>query len=269
MAAWRFPSTSTLCAARVTCSRTRPNGPAWTHPSRPARPGRSRTCCGTPATSTGGRPGTSPNARRPSSTGLPKRRSCAAARPTPNCSPGSAPATPPWSETLTEADPALVCAIFMAAPSPLAFWARRQAHETAIHRADAEIALGAWPDYPPDFAADGVDELIIGFGQRRRYRPSAETGGSLQVRATDTGHAWHVGHRRRPHPGPAETPRPAAGSPGLRRQRTRLRPVPVPLEPQRRHPGQRHGLRRPGLPRRLAIQRPRPLGLARHRPELS
>ena len=50
------------------------------------------------------------------------------------------------AETLTEADPALVCATFMAAPSPLAFWARRQAHETAIHRADAEIAAGAWPE---------------------------------------------------------------------------------------------------------------------------
>ena len=41
-------------------------------------------------------------------------------------------------ETLSTADPGLVCATFMAAPSPLAFWARRQAHETAIHRADAE-----------------------------------------------------------------------------------------------------------------------------------
>ena len=26
---------------------------------------------------------------------------------------------------------------------PLAFWARRQAHETAVHRVDAESALGA------------------------------------------------------------------------------------------------------------------------------
>ena len=29
------------------------------------------------------------------------------------------------------------------APSPLAFWARRQAHETGIHRVDAESAVGA------------------------------------------------------------------------------------------------------------------------------
>jgi uncharacterized protein (TIGR03083 family) len=96
-------------------------------------------------------------------------------------------------ETLSTADPGLVCATLMDAPSSLAFWARRQAHETAIHRADAESASGVVPDYAPDFAADGIDELIMGFGQRRKYRPSAEGDGSMLVRATDTGHAWHVG----------------------------------------------------------------------------
>jgi uncharacterized protein (TIGR03083 family) len=115
-------------------------------------------------------------------------------------------------ETLNAADPGLRCATFMDAPSPLAFWARRQAHETAIHRADAESALGIRPGYAPDFAADGIDELIMGFGQRRKYRPSAEHQGSLDVRTTDTGHAWQVraedgriqAHRQpaRPDPGP-------------------------------------------------------------------
>ena len=96
-------------------------------------------------------------------------------------------------ETLSTADPGLVCATFMDAPSPLAFWARRQAHETAIHRADAESASGVRPEYEPEFAADGIDELIMGFGQRRKYRPTAEADGSMQVRSTDTGHAWYVG----------------------------------------------------------------------------
>jgi len=96
-------------------------------------------------------------------------------------------------ETLSSADPGLVCATFMDAPSALAFWARRQAHETAIHRADADSASGVRPDYDPKFAADGIDELIMGFGQRRKYRPSADRDGGMLVRATDTGHAWHVG----------------------------------------------------------------------------
>jgi uncharacterized protein (TIGR03083 family) len=95
-------------------------------------------------------------------------------------------------EALTAADPGLVCATFIDAPSSLAFWARRQAHETAIHRADADSALGNQPEYEPEFAADGIDELIMGFGQRRKYRPSAGNGGSMRVRTTDAGHAWHV-----------------------------------------------------------------------------
>jgi uncharacterized protein (TIGR03083 family) len=117
-------------------------------------------------------------------------------------------------QALSTADPGLQCATFIDAPSPLAFWARRQAHETAIHRADADSALGVRPDYPPGFAADGIDELIMGFGQRRKYRPSAERAGDMDVRTTDTGHAWHVGtedgriHARR-EPAAPESARPA------------------------------------------------------------
>ncbi len=98
-------------------------------------------------------------------------------------------------ETLSQADPGLVCPVFMAAPSPLAFWARRQAHETAIHRADAECAAGMMPEYPADFADDGIDELITGFGGRRKYRPqagAAADGQLLRVVATDTGGAWSI-----------------------------------------------------------------------------
>ncbi len=95
-------------------------------------------------------------------------------------------------ETLTAADPGLECATFMPAPSPLAFWARRQAHETAIHRADAESATGVTPAYPADFAADGIDELIMGFGRRRKYQPGADGGGRLRVVAADTGDAWSI-----------------------------------------------------------------------------
>ena len=97
-------------------------------------------------------------------------------------------------QTLAAADPALECATFMAAPSPLAFWARRQAHETAIHRADAESVGGTTPDYEPAFAADGIDELIMGFGRRRKYAPAAgpADGGRLRVLAADTADAWLV-----------------------------------------------------------------------------
>src|SRR5215469_8148559 len=58
---------------------------------------------------------------------------------------------------LSAADPDLVCWTFLSAPSPLAMWARRQAHETSIHRVDAELAAGWQPArVPAAFAADGV-----------------------------------------------------------------------------------------------------------------
>ena len=97
------------------------------------------------------------------------------------------------AQTLATADPAVACATFMPAPSPLAFWARRQAHETAIHRADADSAAGTMPEYEADFAADGIDELIMGFGRRRKYQPGSNADGTrLRVLATDTGDAWLV-----------------------------------------------------------------------------
>jgi len=95
-------------------------------------------------------------------------------------------------ETLATADQDLECATLFSAPSALGFWARRQAHETAIHRADAESAAGKRPEYAPGFAADGIDELIMGFGARRKYRPSSSGEGEIQITPADTGDAWHL-----------------------------------------------------------------------------
>jgi uncharacterized protein (TIGR03083 family) len=58
--------------------------------------------------------------------------------------------------TLEAADPDVRCWSFLPAPSPLAFWARRQAHETGMHRADAESPSGRITPFDPALAADGV-----------------------------------------------------------------------------------------------------------------
>ena len=92
--------------------------------------------------------------------------------------------------TLSEAGPDLNCWAFLSAPSPLAFWARRQAHETAIHRVDAEQAAAApgaaGSRFEPAFAADGVDELLMGFLARNIGRGNwPGLGGNLAVRAAD------------------------------------------------------------------------------------
>ena len=92
---------------------------------------------------------------------------------------------------LTSADPGICCWTFLPAPSSLAFWARRQAHETAIHRADAEFASGREPSFEAQFAADGIDELLTGFFGRAGTDTSSAAL-DLLVRAVDTGHAWHV-----------------------------------------------------------------------------
>ena len=45
-------------------------------------------------------------------------------------------------------------------PRPATFWARRMAHETAVHRADAQITVGREPEFDPVLAVDGIDEWL-------------------------------------------------------------------------------------------------------------
>ena len=81
---------------------------------------------------------------------------------------------------------------FLPAPSPLAFWARRQAHETAIHRADAESANGRSPSFDREFALDGIAELLQGFYSRSRGRLVADPGFVLQVMPDDAPVSWTI-----------------------------------------------------------------------------
>ncbi|MFI7100660.1 maleylpyruvate isomerase family mycothiol-dependent enzyme [Streptomyces sp. NPDC050161] len=83
---------------------------------------------------------------------------------------------------------------FLPADSPLAFWARRQAHETSVHRVDAQQALGVGlTPLPRAFAADGVDELLAGIHSQARSRVRSDVPRTLRLRATDTaGAQWSV-----------------------------------------------------------------------------
>ena len=95
-------------------------------------------------------------------------------------------------QSLRTASDDMQCWAFLPAPSPRAFWARRQAHETAIHRTDAELAAGSAPVFDGAFAADGLDELLFGFFARPRGRLVADPALRLGLRATDTGDAWTI-----------------------------------------------------------------------------
>jgi uncharacterized protein (TIGR03083 family) len=97
------------------------------------------------------------------------------------------------TRALEAADPALACWTFLPAPSPLAMWARRQAHETSVHRVDAELAAG-WPVEPfaAPFAADGISELLTCFITRPGGSLRADPARLLGVRCTDTAREWLV-----------------------------------------------------------------------------
>jgi uncharacterized protein (TIGR03083 family) len=94
---------------------------------------------------------------------------------------------------LTSASPDVQCWSFLAAPSPLAFWARRQAHETSIHRVDAELAARHSPtSVSPPFAADGLDELLTGFVVRRKLDPATESTRAVVFSCLDADTAWRM-----------------------------------------------------------------------------
>ncbi|RNL70220.1 maleylpyruvate isomerase family mycothiol-dependent enzyme [Streptomyces sp. I6] len=95
-------------------------------------------------------------------------------------------------DALSKAPAGLDCWTFLPAASPLVFWARRQTHETAVHRADAESALGEPGPVPQRLAADGVDELLCAFHGRRGSRVRTGAPKVLRVRSTDTGDVWTV-----------------------------------------------------------------------------
>jgi len=58
-------------------------------------------------------------------------------------------------------------------PDTVGFWIRRMAHETAMHRVDAELAVhGRAAPIPPELAVDGIDETLAVFvWQGPRYWP--------------------------------------------------------------------------------------------------
>lgn len=107
--------------------------------------------------------------------------------------------------------------VFDAEDAPtMGFWARRQAHETAIHRLDAEHAKAgsglssAVPlsIFDPDLAADGVDEALMLWVPRTPATEPRE--GSVSFHATDVDRAWLV----RLQPGVAPETRPARRTDG-------------------------------------------------------
>jgi uncharacterized protein (TIGR03083 family) len=96
-------------------------------------------------------------------------------------------------DTLRRAPDDLDCWHFLPATSPRAFWARRQLHETSVHRMDAELAAGRVVSPVTDqVAEDGVDELLTGFLPRASSRLRSAEPFTVLVAPEDSAARWTV-----------------------------------------------------------------------------
>jgi len=93
--------------------------------------------------------------------------------------------------TLRSTDPDTACFTFLAdPPPPLTFWARRQAHETSMHRLDAELATTVTTPFETELAADGIDEILTGFAPRKYTPLHSDRPTTLQVVPVDADGVW-------------------------------------------------------------------------------
>lgn len=90
------------------------------------------------------------------------------------------PDTQAWNWTPTE-------------PHVAGFWARRMAHESSIHRFDAQIAHGIAQPIDAELAADGLDELVDLIAPRVYDRDGVDDAptGTVHLESSDNG-SWFV-----------------------------------------------------------------------------
>ncbi|NES31547.1 maleylpyruvate isomerase family mycothiol-dependent enzyme [Micromonospora terminaliae] len=95
--------------------------------------------------------------------------------------------------TLFEAlDPEAPAWNFAPQPKKAAFWPRRAAHETAVHRWDAQLAIGAGEPIEAKLAADGVSEVLDTWLPAGRRIQPGQWHGVVQLTATDAAQEWYL-----------------------------------------------------------------------------
>lgn len=97
-------------------------------------------------------------------------------------------------QVLAATDPDRECWTFGDPPHTVRFWFRRQALEAAIHRWDAQHAVGEPEGFAPTLAADGVAEVVEMFFPRQlRSGRTPPLSAPVALRATDVGAQWVLG----------------------------------------------------------------------------
>lgn len=92
------------------------------------------------------------------------------------------------AERMAGLDPEVEVGSFVG-PVPLAWWARRQAMELAVHRYDAEVATGRPSPVDAALGVDGVDELFDVIVPRLGAK-LAGNGETIHLHATDVEGEW-------------------------------------------------------------------------------
>ena len=77
-------------------------------------------------------------------------------------------------------------------PKKAAFWPRRMAHETAVHRWDAQLAIAAGEPIETKLAADGVSEVLDTWLPAGRRKAAGQWRGVVRLSATDAAQEWFL-----------------------------------------------------------------------------
>jgi uncharacterized protein (TIGR03083 family) len=116
------------------------------------------------------------------------------------------PDVPAWPETiewwtaehaslvrrLDAVDPEMPAWNPMPQPKKAGYWFRRLAHDTAVHRWDAQFAVGAVEPLEGKLATDGVSEVIDTMLPGGRRQGSTDRQGVVHLVAADVAQEWYV-----------------------------------------------------------------------------
>lgn len=96
-------------------------------------------------------------------------------------------------DVLGGADPAAPAATWHAPDQTVGFWHRRMAHESVIHRLDAELAHNAVTPINAGLGADGIDEiLLIMMTGAPDWAETTTTDEIVALTETDGGRTWRL-----------------------------------------------------------------------------
>lgn len=95
-------------------------------------------------------------------------------------------------ETLDGLDPELPAWNWAPQAKKAAFWHRRMAHETAVHRWDAQFSLVSAEPIEAKLAVDGVAEVLDSWLPAGRGKGPRDVPGMVGLCASDVAHDWYV-----------------------------------------------------------------------------